>query len=184
MRFGAIRPGPASEQMGAPTGGLAIPEEGRNGFMLRERLTQELKKAVLAKDQRATATLRLILAALKDNDIAARSKGKTDGISDDEILAMLQTMVKQRRESIEMYEKGGRDELARQEEEEIEVIEQFLPEQLDDEAIEQAVSKAIESTGATGLKEMGQVMAALRAEYAGRMDFARAGQKAKALLSS
>lgn len=151
--------------------------------MLRERLNAELKKAMLAKDQRATATLRLILAALKDNDIAARSKGKADGIGEEEILAMLQTMIKQRRESIEMYEKGGRDELATQEAEEIAVIERFLPEQMDDGEIETAIREAIEKTGASSLKEMGQVMAALRAEYSGRMDFAKAGQKAKALLS-
>lgn len=151
--------------------------------MLRERLNDELKRAMLAKDQRATATLRLILAALKDNDIAARSKGRMDGIGEDEILAMLQTMVKQRRESIEMYEKGGRDDLARQEAEEIAVIERFLPEQMDDAEIEAAIRRVIDETGASGLKEMGKVMAALRADFSGRMDFAKAGQMAKALLS-
>lgn len=151
--------------------------------MLRERLNNELKKAMLAKDQRATATLRLILAALKDRDIAARSKGQTEGIGEDEILSMLQTMVKQRRESIEMYKKGGRDELARQEEEEIVVIESFLPEQMDDAAVEEAVKQTIEKVGASGLKEMGKVMAALREDYSGRMDFARAGAIAKKLLS-
>lgn len=151
--------------------------------MLRERLNNELKKAMLAKDQRATATLRLILAALKDRDIAARSKGRTEGIGDDEILSMLQTMVKQRRESIEMYKKGGRDELARQEDEEIAVIESFLPEQMDDAAVEDAVKQTIEKVDASGLKEMGKVMAALREDYSGRMDFARAGAIAKKLLS-
>jgi uncharacterized protein YqeY len=151
--------------------------------MLRERLNEELKKAMLAKEQRATATLRLILAALKDRDIAARGKGQTDGIGDDDILSMLQTMIKQRRESIEMYRKGGRDELAQQEAEEIEIIESFLPEQMDDAAIEAAIRQAIDSVGASGLKEMGKVMAALREEYAGQMDFAKAGQVAKALLS-
>jgi uncharacterized protein YqeY len=151
--------------------------------MLRERLNEELKKAMLAKDQRATATLRLILAALKDRDIAARSKGQMEGIGDDEIMGMLQTMVKQRRESIDMYRKGGREELARQEDEEIAVIERFLPAQMDDAAIEEAVGKAIDSVGASGLKEMGKVMAALRESYAGRMDFAKAGATAKKLLS-
>lgn len=151
--------------------------------MLRERLNEELKKAMLAKDQLATSTLRLILAALKDNDIAARSKGKAEGIGEDEILAMLQTMIKQRRESIEMYRKGGRDELAQQEADEIEVIERFLPQQMDDEEIGEAVRDTIERTGATSLKEMGQVMAALRKEYSGRMDFALAGRKAKHMLS-
>lgn len=151
--------------------------------MLRERLKDELKKSMLAKEPRATATLRLILAALKDRDIAGRSKGQTDGIGEDEILSMLQTMIKQRRESIEMYNKGGRDELAKQEGEEIAIIERFLPAQMNDAAIEAAIGKTIESVDASGLKEMGKVMAALRAKYAGQMDFAKAGAIAKKLLS-
>lgn len=151
--------------------------------MLRERLNDELKKSMLAKDQHATATLRLIMAALKDRDIAARSKGQMDGIGEDEILSMLQTMIKQRRESIDMYRKGGRDELAEREGEEIKVIESFLPAQMDDAAIEAAVAKAIEAAGASSLKEMGKVMAALREQYAGQMDFAKAGAVAKKLLS-
>jgi len=151
--------------------------------MLRERLNEELKKAMLAKEQLATATLRLILAALKDRDIAARGKGQSDGIGEDEILAMLQTMIKQRRESIEMYEKGGREELARRESDEIDIIERFLPEQMGDAETEAAIKAAIESTGAGGLKEMGKVMASLREQYAGQMDFAKAGKIAKALLS-
>ena len=138
---------------------------------------------MLAKEQRATATLRLILAALKDRDIASRSKGQTDGIGEDEILSMLQTMIKQRRESIEMYDKGGREELSKQEGEEIAIIERFLPAQMNDAAIEEATGKTIESVGASGLKEMGKVMAALRAKYAGQMDFAKAGAIAKKLLS-
>ena len=151
--------------------------------MLRERLNEELKKAMLGKEQRATATLRLILAALKDRDIAARGKGQSEGIGDDEILSMLQTMIKQRRESIEMYRKGGRPELAEQEAEEIAIIEGFLPEQMDEAAVEAAIRQTIESVGASGLKEMGKVMAALREEYAGQMDFAKAGKVAKTLLS-
>lgn len=151
--------------------------------MLRERLNDELKKSMLAKDQQATATLRLIMAALKDRDIAARSKGQNNGIAEDEILSMLQTMIKQRRESIEMYRKGSREELAQREEEEINVIESFLPAQMDDAAIETAVAKAIETEGAGSLKEMGKVMAALREKYAGQMDFAKAGAVAKKMLS-
>lgn len=151
--------------------------------MLRQRLNEELKKAMLAKETRATATLRLILAALKDRDIAARSKGQTDGIGDDEIMAMLQTMVKQRRESIDLYKKGGRDELAKQEEEEIGIIERFLPTQMSDEEIAAAIREAIESTGASNLKEMGKVMGTLREQYAGQMDFAKAGAMAKKILS-
>lgn len=151
--------------------------------MLRELLPQELKKSMLAKEQRSTATLRLIMAALKDRDIAARSKGNADGIDDGEILSMLQTMIKQRRESIEMYTQGGREKLAKQEAEEIEIIERFLPDQMDDAATEAAIGKAIESIGASGLKEMGKVMTALREQYAGQMDFAKAGAIAKKLLS-
>ena len=127
--------------------------------------------------------VKTFLAALKDRDIAARGKGQTDGIGEDDILSMLQTMIKQRRESIEMYRKGGRDELAQREAGEIEVIEGFLPEQMDDAATEAAIRQTIDSVGATGLKEMGKVMAALREEYAGQMDFAKAGKVAKALLS-
>lgn len=160
-----------------------VMDQGKQINMLRQRLNDELKKSMLAKDQCATSTVRLILAALKDNDIAARGKGKTDGAGDDEILALLQTMVKQRRESIEMYDKGGRDDLARREAEEIRVIERFLPAQMSEAEAEAAIGDAIAETGASGLKEMGQVMAALRAKYAGRMDFAKAGQTAKKLLS-
>ena len=147
--------------------------------MMRDRLNEALKEATLAKDSCATATIRLILAALKDRDIAARSKDSKSGISDEEILGLLQTMVKQRRESIEMYEKGGREDLAEREGREIEVIQRFLPEQMD----EAAIATAVEQVGAGGLKEMGKVMAALRAQYAGRMDFAKASAAAKQKLS-
>jgi uncharacterized protein YqeY len=151
--------------------------------MMRDRLNDALKEATLAKDTCATATIRLILAALKDRDIAVRSKDSQAGISDEEILGLLQTMVKQRRESIEMYEKGGREDLAEREAREIEVIQRFLPEQMDEAAIGTAVEQVIASVGAAGLKEMGKVMAALRAQYAGRMDFAKASAAAKQKLS-
>ncbi len=150
--------------------------------MLRERLSVELKAAMKEKNERKRATLRLILAALKDRDIAARSKGVTDGIDETEILSMLQTMVKQRQESIEHYEHGGRLELAEQEREEIEIIEQFLPEQLDPNAVEAAVQSVIEELGATTIKDMGRTMAALRERYAGQMDFAKASAIVKAQL--
>lgn len=150
---------------------------------MRERLKEELKTSMLAKNQLAVGTLRLILAALKDRDIAARGKGRADGIDEDEILAMLQTMIKQRRESIELYEKGGRHELAAKEAGEIEIIESFLPRQMEDAEIEEAVKTVIADSGASGLKEMGGVMASLRAEYAGRMDFGKASAIAKTLLS-
>jgi uncharacterized protein YqeY len=150
--------------------------------MLRERLNAELKTAMKEKNARKRATLRLILAALKDRDIAARSKGVTDGIDETEILSMLQTMVKQRQESIEHYEHGGRLELAEQEREEIAIIEQFLPEQLDPNAVEQAVRDVIEELGASSIKDMGRTMAALRERYAGQMDFAKASAIVKAQL--
>ena len=144
--------------------------------MLRARLNEALKEAIKAKDGRRIATLRLILAALKDRDIAARSKGQGEGIGEDEILQMLQGMIRQRRESIEMYEKGGRPELAAQEAEEIAIIEAFLPRQLDEAETAEAVRAAIAETGAQGLKDMGRVMGPLRQRYAGRMDFAQASR--------
>lgn len=142
--------------------------------MLRTRLNEALKEAMRAKNQRAIATLRLILAALKDRDIAARGRGVTDGIDDTEVLSMLQTMVKQRRESIQMYEQGGRLELAQQEQEEITVIEGFMPKQLDETETRAAIAALVEEMGATGIKDMGRVMAELRTRYAGQMDFAKA----------
>lgn len=142
--------------------------------MLRQTLNEALKDAMRAKNSRAVATVRLILAALKDRDIAARSSGNQDGIDDATILAMLQTMVKQRRESIVMYEQGGRAELAQQEREEIDVIEAFLPKQLDEAETREAIAALIAEVGATGVKDMGKVMAELRGRFAGQMDFTRA----------
>lgn len=147
--------------------------------MLRARLNEELKTAMKARNQRATSTLRLILAALKDRDIAARERGVTDGIGDDEIVEMMQKMVRQRRESIELYEKGGRPELAQQEAEEIAVIEQFLPKQLAEAEIQEAVAATIAEVGATSIKDMGKVMGVLKSAYAGRMDFGKAGALVK-----
>ena len=143
--------------------------------MLRERLSEELKLAMKAKDQHKLSTLRLILAALKDRDIAARGNGQTDGVSDDDILQLLTKMVKQRHESIRLYEQGGRIDLAEREAEEIAIIETFLPRQLDDDEVAAAIAEAIADVGAKGLKDMGPTMAALKQRYAGRMDFAKAG---------
>jgi hypothetical protein len=142
--------------------------------MLRQTLNEALKDAMRAKNQRTVATVRLIIAALKDRDIAARGRGQMDGVDDAEILAMLQTMVKQRRESIVMYEQGGRQELAQQEAEEITVIENFLPQQLDEAATREAIAALIAEIGATGVKDMGKVMAELRGRFAGQMDFTKA----------
>lgn len=151
--------------------------------MLRTRLSEALKESLKARDGRASATLRLILAALKDRDIAARSRGLGEGIPEDEILQMLQSMIKQRRESISLYEQGGRLELAEQEREEIAVIERFMPVQMDELAIREAIAAMIQELGASGLKDMGRVMAALRDKFAGRMDFGKASQAVKAALT-
>lgn len=151
--------------------------------MIREQLNTRLKESMKQKDTRATATMRLMLAALKDRDIAARSKGNTEGIDEQEILQMMQTMIKQRRESIEHYEAGGRCELAEQEAEEIAVIQQFMPEQIEGEAQENAVRGLIKEAGASSIKDMGRIMSALREKYAGQMDFGRASAIVKAELS-
>ncbi len=152
--------------------------------MLRPAINDALKNAMKAKDQRALSTVRLILAALKDRDIAARGNGSSDPIPDAAILEMLQKMVKQRHESIEMYEKGNRPELAQQEREEIGVIESFLPKQMNEAEMGAAVDAAIAATGAAGIKDMGKVMAALKADHAGVMDFAKAGGLVKQKLSA
>lgn len=152
--------------------------------MLRPRLSDALKTAMKAKDQVAVSTLRLILTAIKDRDIAARSKGNDEGISETEILQVLQTMVRQRHESIELYRKGNREELAQQEEAEIAVIESFMPRQLNDKEIEAAIGAVIEETGAGSIKDMGKAMGLLRERYAGQMDFGRAGALLKARLTA
>jgi uncharacterized protein len=150
--------------------------------MLRPQLNDALKTAMLSKDSRVVSTVRLILAALKDRDIAARSRGVMDGISDDEILQMLQSMIKQRRESISLYEQGGRLELAQQEQDEIAIIERFLPRQLNEAEMNVAVSAIIAELGAGGIKDMGRVMAALKERHAGTMDFTKASALTKKLL--
>ena len=151
--------------------------------MLRDRITEAQKNAMKAKDSEALAAVRLILAALKDRDIAARSTGNQDGISEDDILSMLQSMIKQRRDSIEMYEKGGRPELAAKEAKEIEVIESFLPEQMDETAMAEAIEAVIKDQGAASMKDMGPVMGTLKQAYAGQMDFAKASAMVKAKLT-
>jgi len=151
--------------------------------MLRDRLNDALKSSMKEKKPVAVSTLRLILTAIKDRDIAARSKGVDDGIPDDEILQVLQTMVRQRNESIEMYRKGNREELAQQEEQEIEVIQSFMPKQLDEAEMEAAIAEVIEVTGASSIKDMGKAMGALRERYAGQMDFGKAGPALKARLT-
>jgi uncharacterized protein YqeY len=150
--------------------------------MLREAFTERLKAAMRAKDTRALSTVRLVLAGLKDRDVAARGTGNPSGIADPEILRMLQGMVKQRRESIALYRQGNRPELAQQEEEEIAIIESFLPQQMSDAEVAAAAQAAIAETGAAGVKDMGRVMATLRERHAGIMDMAKAGATVKQLL--
>ncbi len=152
--------------------------------MLRARLSEDLKTSLKSKDQVATATIRLILAALKDRDIAARDKGNCDGIAEEEILELLQKMVRQRRESIETYRNAGRDELAEREAGEIEVIQRFLPKPLDEAEMKTAIESAIEEAEASTIKDMGKVISALKQRYAGRMDFGKASQLVKQRLVS
>ncbi|MFO0996531.1 MAG: GatB/YqeY domain-containing protein [Alphaproteobacteria bacterium] len=151
--------------------------------MLRTRFSEELKESLKAKDQRAISTLRLILAALKDRDIAARGRGNKDGIGEEEVLQMLQTMIKQRRESIEMYTKGGRADLVAQEEGEIAIIERFLPKQLGEAEVSAAVAGLIGELGAGNIKDMGRVMAVLKERYAGQIDMAKASAVVKQQLA-
>ncbi len=151
--------------------------------MLRTRLSDALKAAMKEKDGRSVSTLRLILAALKDRDIAARGKGNQDGVSDDEVLGLLQSMIKQRRESIGLYEKGGRMELAQGEAEEISVIEGFLPEQMSEEEMATVITGVVGEVGAESLKDMGKVMTALKEQFAGQMDFGKASAIVKERLS-
>ena len=150
--------------------------------MLREDLKKALKESMLAHEAEKTSALRLINATLKDRDIAARSKGVMDGISEDEILQMFQSMVKQRNESIEMYKKGGREDLAAKEQAEIEVIQSFMPVQMTEEEIKTVLQSAIEKMGATTMRDMGKVMGTLKGEYAGKMDFSKASKMLKDLL--
>jgi uncharacterized protein len=152
--------------------------------MLRARFSESLKAAMKAHDARAVSTLRMMLSSLKNRDIAARDKGNTTGIDDAEIGQMLQGMVKQRRESIALYQQGNRPELAAQESEEIAIIESFLPKQLSDSELDAAVKAAIAATGAASAKDMGRVMALLREKHAGEIDFAKASGAAKKLLQS
>ncbi len=151
---------------------------------MREKIATAMKQALKEKDQAALGTMRLIMAALKDRDIAARGNGNPDGISDDDILGLLQTMIKQRNESAKLYRDGDRPELADAEEAEITVIKCFLPEQLDDKEMQAAIANALDQTGASSVKGMGQVMGFLKTNYAGQMDFSAVSQAVKLALMS
>lgn len=151
---------------------------------LRTDLSDALKDAMRSRDEAGVSTLRMILAGLKDRDIAARTKGTGEPIADSEILELFQKMVKQRQESIEMYKKGNRPDLVAKEESEIKIIERFMPKQLSDAEMGSAIDQAVAKTGAASIKDMGRVIAALKESHAGRMDFARASQLVKARLSA
>jgi uncharacterized protein YqeY len=151
--------------------------------MLRDNLAEALKEAMRARDMTTVGAVRLILAKLKEVDIAARTEASREGVADDRILSMLQGMIKQRNESVVLYEKGNRPELAAKEKAEIAVIERFLPQQMDDAAVAAAVAEAVASTGAKTVKDMGGVMAALKTKYAGQMDFAKASAAVKKALA-
>jgi len=149
---------------------------------MRERFASALKAAMKASDKRRVDTIRMIMAALKDREIEARGQGKT--LSDEDILALLQKMTKSRKESQEIYEKAGRRDLVTQEAEEISIINSFLPQQLSDLEMEAAIAAAITETGASSVKDMGKAVGALKAQYAGRMDFAKAAARVKAILGA
>lgn len=148
---------------------------------MRERFTNDLKEAMKAGEKARVAAIRLIVAALKDRDILARGEGKT--VTDEDILALLQKMVKSRQESLEIYEKAGRAELAAQEKGEIEVITSYLPKQMDEAAVADAIKAAIAETGAVSMKDMGKVIGVLKTKFTGQMDFAKASAAVKAALS-
>jgi hypothetical protein len=150
--------------------------------MLREAFGERLKDAMRARDMPTVSAVRLILSTLKDRDIAQRGTASPDPLADPDILRMLQGMIKQRRESITLYEQGNRPELAAKEQAEIDVIESFLPQQMGDAEIEASAKAAIAETGAAGIKDMGKVMAALRERHSGVLDMAKAGAVVKRLL--
>ena len=150
--------------------------------MLREDLQKVLKESMLAHDVLTTSAVRMIIAGMKEKDVDARGKGK-EKATDDELMSMMQTMIKQRNDSIKMYMDGNRPELAEKEKAEIAVIERFLPKQMNDAEIEAAIKALVAETGATSMKDMGKVMGALKAKYAGQMDFGKANGVVKACLS-
>ena len=151
---------------------------------LRSRINTAMKQAMKDKSAERLSTIRLINAAIKDRDIAARTEGKENGVGDDEVLAILAKMTKQRQESAKTYEEASRLDLSERELAEIKVIEEFLPRQLTDSEIQSAVSEAISEVGASSIRDMGKVMAALKSKYAGQMDFGATGALVKNYLSS
>ena len=163
----------------------SYPKSRKVGLMeLRSRINTAMKQAMKEKSAERLSTIRLINAAIKDRDIAARTEGKENGVGDDEILAILAKMVKQRQESAKTYEEAGRLDLSERELAEITVIEEFLPRQLTDTEIKSAVSEAITEVEASSIRDMGKVMGILKSKYAGQMDFGAVGAQVKNSLSS
>lgn len=150
--------------------------------MLRDDINNAIKDAMKAKEERKLSTLRMVNSSLKNADIEARGQGKPP-LSDEDILGVLQKMIKQRQESVELYVKGGRNELAEQEKQEIAIITAYLPKQMSDDEVKAAIAAAIKDTGAAGMKDMGKVIGALKGKYAGQMDFGKASGLVKAALS-
>ena len=150
--------------------------------MLRENLQNSLKEAMKQHDTKSVNAIRLIIAGQKEKDVEARGKGREQA-SDAELLTMMQTMIKQRNESIKIYTQGNRPDLAAKEQDEIDVIMRFLPQQMDAQAVEQAIRAAIQESGASSIRDMGKVMALLKEKYAGQMDFASASGVIKELLA-
>ena len=150
--------------------------------MLREKINDAMKDAMKSQEKLKLSTLRLVNAAIKNADIEARTGGKGP-LADDDLLGLLQKMIKQRQELVELYDKGGRKELADQERGEIEIIKGFLPQQMSDAEAKAAIAEVIKETGAQGMKDMGKVMAALKERHAGKMDFGKASGLVKSLLT-
>ncbi len=150
--------------------------------MLRDAINNAIKDAMKAKDERKLSTLRMVNSSLKNADIDARGQGKPP-LSDEDLLGLLQKMIKQRQESVALYDKGGRPELAAAEREEIAVISAYLPKQMSDDDVNAAIAAIVKETGAAGMKDMGKVIAALKAKYAGQMDFGKASGLVKAALT-
>jgi uncharacterized protein YqeY len=150
--------------------------------VIRDDINTALKEAMKARDERRVSTLRLVNSTLKNADIEARGQGK-EPLGDDGVLGVLQKMIKQRNESVELYDKGGRAELAQQEREEIAIISAYLPKQMSEDEVKAAVAEEIKATGAAGVKDMGRVIAALKGKYTGKMDFAKTSALVKAALA-
>jgi uncharacterized protein YqeY len=150
--------------------------------MLRDDINNAVKEAMKAKDERKLSTLRMVNSTIKNADIDARGQGKPP-LSDADLLAVLQKMIKQRQEAVELYDKGGRTELAAQEREEIAVISAYLPKQMSEDEVKTAITNAIAETGAAGIRDMGKVIGVLKTKYTGQMDFGKASGLVKAALT-